>query len=491
VSDRVDVSPSGDPIPRRAAAIGALLVLLPIVSLGVFDRSFWLLALAAGTMLVVLPPLWAARRVDWFSPWSVLVYSVFLGVFIRAIYITWDYPDSPSVEEIFLRSRGKEFLVEAGVVVLLGMAGVTAGYFLGPSRGPVLRTKVFQSGAWSETRFGLVVCALLVLSWAGFALLVHETTGWDLDDRNLSGLRGVAHQLEEYRSYGYLRWMASLSDTACYLVAAKAIGARRVRWFEGIAFLLALATSMAFYFFVSSRGGAVFVLVNLIALIYYLRGRKLPFVRLALFGAAGLLLFHFVSGLRAGSGFEGVQAQDLPLARLTDPVILSNNFIDVSKTAHIMDAIPRQLEYQWGSTLGLAFIAWVPREWWPDKPVTNIDNLIGRAVFGAEFYGAGGMPPGLFAEMFWNFSYPGIAAGCLLVGVLVRLLTRILGAYEENRNAILLYVSAFMMVGVSFLGSNMTSVVISCGMQFLPMYAVLHFITKPLPARTPAATSER
>jgi oligosaccharide repeat unit polymerase len=163
---------------------------------------------------------------------------------------------------------------------------------------------------------------------------------------------------------------------------------------------------------------------------------------------------------------------------------MNTNGIDVSKTAHIMSAVGRQLDFEWGWTLLNFFFIWIPRQVWPNKPV-NIDTMIGMQVFGAETYGAGAVPPGLIAEMYWNFWIPGVIVGCFLLGYFLRVVFTQFSAYSDNRNVVLWYVLAFMPLGAAFMGSGFSSALVSFMMTSIPLVIALYYITtRPTVART-------
>lgn len=442
---------------------------------------FPLVSLAACLLFVIALP-FCSRRIDWFSTWSFVFYSVFIGVFLRSIYITFDFPSSSAIQYMFLRGKPKEFLLEPMLIVLLGMSFMTLGYLAGPRVARKIAFRVFRLDCWSEKRFLFLVLFLQLLAGVGIYFFIIKTLGGlskGLLLENISVLRGVSPDLREYRAYGYLRWMASLSNIVCYLTVAKLISSRHPRFQDLILFLLSLASSLFFYVFVSSRSAVIFILINLLVISYYLRYRKLNFSMLMLVGIFALFFMRVLSTLRPGYGVpEASQQKSFSLMTLIEPIVLNRNLIDVSKTAHIIKAIPQNLDYQWGQTLITFLFAWIPRSFWPGKPVVNIDNILGMVVFGSKTYGSGGLPPGIIAEMYWNFSFPGIIAGCFAVGYLLKIIDVNFKAYSSNRNIVLLYVTSFMQLGMFFIGSSFSPIVIGFLTSFFPLYIVLHIITR-------------
>lgn len=461
-----------------APAVG-LVFLVPLMLVGIVDHSFLLISLGAVALAIMMVPILRTRQIDWFSPWNWMFYAVFLGVFLRSIYITFDIPDAFTIQSGFLLGKSKEFLLWPMVLVLLGLCCMTLGYLAGPSVSRKISYKVFQSDDWAENRFWVVVFILQLLSFIGLYLYIKNTAG-QISMENISSHRGISADLNEYNSYSYLRWLISLSDIVSCLLVARIISERRFHFKKIVAFmalLISTATSFFFSFFSQTRSGLAVWFLNIVVIIYYLRNKKLPLFRTITLFIFVLVSARYMIGLRAGSGFDKFSLSNFNMIRLFEPLILSINGIDVSKTAHIMAAIPEYLDYQYGATLLRIVYLWIPRQIWPAKPV-NVDTTVGMAVYGAETYGAGAVPPGLIAEMYWNFWIPGIIVGCFSAGYLLKIIYTQFKRYDTNRNVVILYTTCFMGMGAGFMGSGFASELMGFLMTFLPSIIVLHIITK-------------
>jgi oligosaccharide repeat unit polymerase len=474
-SNRTVVTGSG---AHWAPTVG-FVFLVPIMLAGMFEPSFFLVSLSAVTVGIVAVPLCRTRQIDWFSPWNMMFYGVSITVFLRAIYITFDIPDSDTIDQVFLGGRPKEFLLVPMLILLIGMSMTTLGYLAGPDVPRRISYKIFQSDDWAETRFWVVVITLQLFSIFGVLLFIKYSAG-QISMDNISAHRGLSEDLPDYRSYGYLRWLVSLSDIASCLLVVKIVSERRVYFKQLIAFvafLIASTTSLLFSFIVQVRSGLAAWFINVVVILYYLRNKKLPLFRLAILFMFILIPIRYMTGLRPGSSFGEVSPSNLVTIRSFEPMILATNGIDVSKTAHIMAAIPESLDYQYGATLLRIVYLWIPRQIWPAKPV-NVDTTVGMAVFGATSYGAGAVPPGLIAEMYWNFWIPGIIVGCSAAGYLVRIIYTQFRRYDTNRNVIILYATCFMNIGGAMLGSSFSGALLGFLSTFLPTCVVLHIITR-------------
>src|SRR4030042_249009 len=95
----------------HCVVLTVLIFLMPIMCLGIVGPSFLLLSLAACSLAVMSLPFFGSKRIDWFSPWTMACYSVIYGLFVRSIAITFDIPDSASIQRVFLLGESKEFLL--------------------------------------------------------------------------------------------------------------------------------------------------------------------------------------------------------------------------------------------------------------------------------------------------------------------------------------------------------------------------------------------
>lgn len=451
-----------------------LFLLLPLAFLCLLIDYLAIIAMATCILAVASIPFAFSRRVDLFAPWNWVFYSVFFGIFLRSLYIYFDFPNAESIQRVFLLGETKEFLLEPMFWILIGMCSMVLGYFVRPNILYEIRPRIFKMDEWYEKRYRIITIGMLLCSFLGFYLFYQATGGNEV----LSGSRGVSDDLSTYSSNGPLRWLVSLSTIVCYLAAGKMFSDTRFKFYDFFTFILAFLVSASFAFFVSSRGGVFFLMINIIVIYFYLKDKSLPFFRMVLLVVLIIPVVLFMTGMRKGSGFELKSFSDIEISHALDPFILATNLVDVSKTAHIIKNIPDKLGYQYGATYAMPFYAWIPRTLWKNKPVGNVDTLIGQSIFGSNVYGAGAVPPGIFAEMYLNFWYPGIIFGCFFAGIVLRIITVIFSDAVFNKNTSILYVASFMHLGMSILGSGSTAVCLTTLTSCIPLFFVLSFITK-------------
>jgi hypothetical protein len=88
-------------------------------------------------------------------------------------------------------------------------------------------------------------------------------------------------------------------------------------------------------------------------------------------------------------------------------------------TSVIVRDTPSRVPFQYGSTLGLFFVAFIPRALWAEKP----DITIGMWI--TEVYGSGPgiashTAPTTIGDFYLNFGTAGVIGGMLLLGILLR-----------------------------------------------------------------------
>jgi oligosaccharide repeat unit polymerase len=440
-----------------------------------FFSNFFLIFFSFAILTVLAIPILLRTKTDFFSIWSWIFYSAILGVFLRCTYIFFDLPNAERIDTIFLSGKPKSFLFPAMILIFFGILFMLAGY-LSTNKKFRLVGKIFNNDVWSEKRFFICSFFLISTSIVGLFLFI-KAQGGLFSIESISGYRGVSDTLEEASPHAYLRLLVSFSGINLYILTAWLIKYKKRKLMAYTLWVISFLVFVFFNIFISQRGAIVFCMVQLVALSYYLQNYKLPKIKLFIGLIVALSIFQIMSNLR---GVKDVENEDIKVnfSKALEPAILTTNMIDVSKTAHIIAAIPNKIDYQYGATFTTIFIAWIPREFWPNKPVTNIDNTIGMKVFGATMYGSGGVPPGIFAELYWNFWVPGVLIGCFLIGFLLKLINQTILSNIANTNVVIIYVVNFMFVGLSFVGSSFGSLLIGVLLTFIPTYIVLNIITK-------------
>jgi len=162
-----------------------------------------------------------------------------------------------------------------------------------------------------------------------------------------------------------------------------------------------------------------------------------------------------------------------------DPFVFNRNLLDVSKTAHIINSTPEKIPFQRGATFLALIYAPIPRVLWPEKPAVSIGKDISHEVYGYSQKNLAGIPPGMPAELYLNFGYPGILIGFFLTGILLK---KLYNAFEFNgpinKNRIVLYVVIVVSITVTLFGSSINQAILAILQAYIPLYLALKYITK-------------
>ena len=136
-------------------------------------------------------------------------------------------------------------------------------------------------------------------------------------------------------------------------------------------------------------------------------------------------------------------------------------------------------DFKFGSSFTWNFIAWIPRSFWKDKPV-NIDTEVGSKIYGATAFGTGAVPPGLFGEMYWNFSYVGIFLGCIFVGIILSIVQKYFNKRLGSVNSTMIYILCFSQISVGILGSSITSTITGILFMLIPIILINKFVLQKI-----------
>ncbi|WP_141244316.1 hypothetical protein [Dietzia natronolimnaea] len=270
-----------------------------------------------------------------------------------------------------------------------------------------------------------IILPTVVFAAIGFlALLAYVQVSGGFSLEQISAKRSVISGLEvgdDYQSHGVLRFLNSFGQVALWGYLGKTVYDNpRFSYISVrgifIAFLFVNAAALPFYS--SSRSEVAFILIVAVAIDAGVRHHG-PSRFAILFGAlvtVGALVF--MTNVRGTKDWLQNAQLDL-IEGLEGLVVLNRNFGDFFTFTHVTRAVPGLLDWAMGSTIYGHLLAPIPRAIWPDKPLVSIGPQIGINVYGNE---RSGVPPGWYAEWYWNFGLLGFVLGAVLFGVALKIL---------------------------------------------------------------------
>lgn len=446
---------------------------------GLFHRPVMFLALGLMALLAVI---WPLRRMtqgwELLSPWSLIVASVLVGVTVRSAYLALGLVDAKRLDGLLLLGEPVDVFILPGALLVVALL-LAASSFFSVRASKVKPARIVAQLSRRKVQPRALRCVALlsgILAILAFIEFARQTGGLDLLEP--SRKRAVPPGLDpgtDYRGLGYLRFVASFAGTA-YLALLAYYSSRRGRIGGGgwtlLAFVFVSACLLPFY--ASSRSEILWLLILSGAILAF-SGRGLRPRNFAIGVAIALLLFNVMTVLRAEKDVEEVFAEPKRESQFVEGLILNRNLVDITRTAHVINAVPETLDYKYGRTIWIWALAPIPRELWPEKPVIQAGPEIGVLVYGTK---RAGVLPGFVGEMYWNFHWPGVILGSLLFGFGLRWVQEKLHPRgSRHPGLILVYVVVVIPLGMSVLGGTLGLAIFNALMDAVEIWMILSLCT--------------
>jgi oligosaccharide repeat unit polymerase len=274
-------------------------------------------------------------------------------------------------------------------------------------------------------------------------------------------------------SLGYFRMLVNFASPAFFIAFVFfLVSKRRLISYLGFFIIILGFLNIAFSFFVSSRGGVVFFILNILVVLSIYNRINIKSILLGTLFAG--LLFSAMTTLRPSTTSNIDQVS----FNIFDPIIVNRNLLDISVTSKIYNEVPEQLEFQYGSTFLSLFVAPVPRTYWPSKPAVNPGKTIADELYSFDPNSQAGVPPGIIGELFINFGILGVFTGLLLLGIIIKKIYLYFN-FESiiRKNKVILYIAVIMNVTVILFGGSINQALISFLQEFIILYMGLKFIS--------------
>lgn len=450
------------------------------------------LHLAVGGMaLLAVSSLYFSRDQRRLNLWSFIVFSVAIGYPIRLVYVYFNFPSEELIDFFYLRGNSAAYFFWPGVAATLALFIMTASYVLVTRSAPAA-TEPSRPVEFDALRVRLVVGVLALLSLIGFVLFVRATGGFDasaLSVKRATLASNDAQGAAQLQARGELRWLSGLGAIGyIFMLVQFTSHGRKVDAKKIVTLSLLFLLAVLLPFYSSNRGDT---LAPIVATLFVLSrtGTKLNVKKLVGFGLAFVLILQVMTGLRTGGGI-GDAVDEVSPSLVSDSVealVLTRGFADFSKTAHLVQLVPRELDWDNGESIFGFAIAPVPRAVWPTKPIISKGPVLGQAIYGNNT--TSGVPPGAIGELYWGFGLTGLFFGSAVLGTLIGLLERRFGARARANNSsglvfygavLILAGDGLMAVGIGFAGLEVV-------LAAVVVTAILKVVTKP----TVAGVSDR
>ncbi len=398
---------------------------MPIATLGgmglLHGQDYLVLAFAFVSFAILCVPLLAKRNYLIVEPYSIIFLVLYLGIPLKLVWVL-AFRDTARLQSVLLGARVEDFLYPC-VIVILALTSLSAGYLSGRSFGKTIRPFRLPNRTWNTKLLFLVCGVAIAISTVVFFLYAQRIGLGGGGPISAKRFEKVADGPMQRGSLSYYRWAIGFTQVVSYILLAWILTSKLGRRAKAVALIVfAVPTTLALVgpFINSSRYPIVFFLIESLVIVYCLKKNMLKTRMLAIQAAlvvAVAILFVGILALRrdghaAGSGIEFIKPFPILEHAIGDPYLA-----DVTKTVHIIRAVPDRVPYQTGRTYAALFVAPIPRDYWPAKPAIGAGPFVGEHIYGLKHTG---IPPGLIGESFLNFGLAGVAIIPFFYGWLVR-----------------------------------------------------------------------
>lgn len=423
---------------------------------------------AIHSLLVFLPILFYRREYGWLHP---LIFPTVWGLAREMIsspeqlLSPWFLIDTPTEQHLSHTALAGWSqhdialgMLKADLVAILGLSLYYTGFFFAPTwrvpRPELRRPRGVASKALLLVGFSVLVLLLFMQMRGG---ILNHMIGFGSGRFRALGGSGPMIVLVRLGTVAVVTWYA-LEKRAIY---------NPLFWGAGLYVLLS-------GFVMSGSRSSILFTVAIFGMIWMLRHRTLPAVRVVAGALAIFVLFGLLGQLRT-STFRG----DVDLSLLTEfSFVESLRAADreagrrAARSAHaaVIAKVPGDVPLLLGRTYVAAVLFFVPRAIWEGKP-RGAGAMTAAYIFGNQEFGTearrGGIPPGDIAEAYWNFHLPGVIIIFLLFGMFHRWLVRTYTSYSGAPAIMVLYVLTVLLLSPS------TIAIVSYFHHVIPALAIL------------------
>lgn len=265
------------------------------------------------------------------------------------------------------------------------------------------------------------------------------STGVDLLDAN-----AVTQSNIEEGGRGLLSFFGIFFDASFYLALYLFYKNHREWWLK-LFILCYIGTIVAGFLIVGSKSAIIYLIIGAMIFRNYLKRRlkslKILLLMIPLVLLSPLLWYYRAFGLQDLPGL----VKNLQLV-LTEPYLIIEPFLSRSFGADMFFLIiaktPQEYPFTYGATFLKALWAWIPRQWWVDKP-WSLGVDFNHTYLLHAFQEGASVSPSLIGEFYMNFHVVGIVVGFFLLGLAAKVLYQSCVLNKPNLVGLYLYFSLF------------------------------------------------
>lgn len=427
-----------------------------------------LLVASIASLAITLFPVIVNRSYIVFQPMTFIAFSVAMGCTLKSFYIIAYQGSNEIVDKKLLLDLGLPSLSYGATAIAVGLFFCVFGYmFAGRD---VVSRKIKNRYVWDTNRLTILSCGVIFISLVGFLgfIALNGISIASFDDLSVKRFRDDDGAVSATRSgsLDYLLYrLALLAKIPLYVLFLFKIKSG-FRWASGYGFLLIISGLISLFvpFFFNNRAGILLPVLDLL-MIYYLTTRNVNIRVLLILGGSASVLVFFGSLIRSGGD----------LGRAYDVLFGGRYLLDITKTAHIISHYTNYEGLFYGQTMLNWVYKLVPFIAPDELEFQNIGRYLGFEVFG---YLNSGVPPGILAELYMNFGYPGIVIGMFIVGYSLKKIHRHFISRIDSPKAIILYAIICTRFTIFLFNNGISIAILKTVLDVVVIYIAMSFVFK-------------
>jgi oligosaccharide repeat unit polymerase len=397
-----------------------------------FSTTIVLIAALASFILARLSPL-VRKGADLFDPiYGASAYFLLLfvirtiaDVFVGSEFINkppWDHATALAI------NLGLLYCIFAYAAFVIGYQ-LEIGAFLANSG------KRFPE-FWSEQRCRIFLPVMLTTGLLFYVILIQYLGGLSFY---------LTHKQQTLTAGGqtYLSAGVALLLMVFTVSLSRAFTGRKGKVVAGGLFVLLLSMAI----FSGSAGNLLTPLIVLAVTFHYLRKRLSVKTLVAIF-LLGILIRPIFGIYRYTSDTTQIfdAAQKIGTGKSAEIFVRDavDRFYGIDSLAYIIRDTPRVMDFQYGATIAPAFVAWIPRQLWPDKPTISFGKVFTTTYFRDIDIGEGtSASVTILGEAYLNWHLAGMLWIAFIWGVVLRACYEYLIRRHFGLPAVFIYASLY------------------------------------------------
>jgi hypothetical protein len=351
-----------------------------------------------------------------------------LGIFMAMYFVNFGMADALALLTGGVASTNADLLSPAECGILIGAVLALTGYLLAAKRAPRVRDSITVAD-WSQLTTLLLGLGLTCAGIIAYAYFHFVAVTVNSNQATTSAFVAMGPALTFIVMLGHLVLPLGL------LILA--YGYARFRTFRWFVLVMVMLLSQVILGFVGDTKGLPLQAGMLVILARTLMDNRLPRAWLIGGAVAVALMFPVFQAYRAEVvGVRGLNraqaAQDI--GKVLDIALAAEDKVNAGKPGQraqtiferastksnvelVFDRVGIEAPFQHGRTLMDLALAFIPRLLWPDKPGVATGQVFNKEVVRGD--GDTFISPSHLGELYWNFGWPGLIGGMLLVGALL------------------------------------------------------------------------